>query len=251
MRPEGLDGGPAHRCDIQGGGGSLCQPGEHRDLRVPAVDRRGRELRRIRALPEKALDITLAKPPIAARVDAVGGQPPRLGPGADGVGMDAEQGGGLGDADQLFTSAPTIAMPVGHQMRSPQHGARQEAAPTMDGTFGRCRAADGRSGNRADSIPHSYRAAPYLSSGRVARPPPRGAPAWRGTAGSAAAAQTAGSSFSVGGGQCASRPPIAAPSAATSRPAPRNDATSAGPIRSRRGPPSSRIASSTSRLEIT
>ena len=88
---------------------SGAQATQDRQLGVHAT--LGQQWRAFRgALGQQALNITRAIAPISSRIDAKGWETTGIGPGADRVWVDAEQRGGLGDADQrlpVFSSLAT------------------------------------------------------------------------------------------------------------------------------------------------
>ncbi len=78
-----------------------------------AVVRR-QDVGRVAALGQQQLHVATPVAAIAACVDAIGRQPARIGPGAQGVRMDAEQCGSLGNADQPIEIIPPVARWRGH-----------------------------------------------------------------------------------------------------------------------------------------
>ena len=73
---------------------------------------------RVAALGQQQLHVAAPVAAIAACIDAIGRQPAGIGPGAQGVRMDAEQCGSLGNADQPIEIIPPVAQWRGHLVAS-------------------------------------------------------------------------------------------------------------------------------------
>ena len=98
-----LDDGSGDRGGRRRGGearGDAAEDGELAAALVVGIGRGGRLVAGGAVLDEQPLDVAAAEAPVAARVDAVGGQPAGIGPGADRVGVHAEQRRRLGDGQE-------------------------------------------------------------------------------------------------------------------------------------------------------
>ena len=108
MRAQRFNRGATDRGGIGRCAGSGAEAAEHRQLSLDVpLPRWCGGL--VGAFAEQALDIAAAVAPVAPCVDAEGGQPAGIGPGPDGVGMDAEERSRLGDADQRPPIFPAVA----------------------------------------------------------------------------------------------------------------------------------------------
>ena len=106
-------GWPMDRCPAPGAedGGFDLAPGG------AAVVRQG-DVGGVAAFGEQELHVAATVAAVAAGVDAIGRQPARIGPGAQGVRVDAEQCRSLGDADQPVKIVPPVARWRGHPVAS-------------------------------------------------------------------------------------------------------------------------------------
>ena len=105
VRAQGVDHHAADR-HLTGADGSLGQPHEDSELSIaPSGVSRRLPARR---LAEEALDIATPEATVSAGIDPECWKPPRIGPGPDGVGVHAQEGRGLRDADESVTAIAAV-----------------------------------------------------------------------------------------------------------------------------------------------
>ena len=102
-------------CNRVGSAGTLSEPPE--DAQLVVSTRRIRACERLladRPLGQKPFDVPAPEAPVPARVNAVGREPARVGPGANRVGVNAKQRRCLGDADESALFAFSGSCLAGH-----------------------------------------------------------------------------------------------------------------------------------------
>jgi len=116
VRTQGLDSRAAHgRGVCRAGAGRQSPKDGELGLNV-ALAGGGETLGRAlgRALREEALDVAAPVAAITSGIDAEGGEPAGIGPGADGIGVDAKEGRRLGNADEGLWALCAVTSCVCH-----------------------------------------------------------------------------------------------------------------------------------------